>query len=66
MLAIIISNLRATERNREAETVTETEQQHSTSEANDEFQPVTQCGIERIGLWPRALVCSHSLFSPAL
>lgn len=44
----------------------ETEQQHSAGEANDEFQPVAQCWIERIGLWPGALVCSHSLFPPAL
>lgn len=66
VLVIIISNLRATERSRESETVTETEQQHSTSEANDEFKPVTKCGIERISLWPWALVSSHSLFPPAL
>lgn len=66
LYGIIISNLISPKRSREAEMVTETEQQLSTRKENDQFQPVTQCMMVRIGLWPGALVCSHSSFPLAL
>lgn len=66
MLVIIISNLRATEKSSETETMTETEQQHSTGEANDEFQPVTQWDRENWSVASSARVFTFFILSRSL